>query len=163
MDSKIIIGGAFAILIIILYVISSRNKRKREKMFIGILSDLVGNNSRISMYDIWGSSIIGADESINHVFFIKNIFDDETFQSIQLPEILKCKVNEVSRTVSIKGSGIKAIEKVELVFIYLDKNKPDSVIEFYNQDTGKLDLSGEFQLAEKWNKLLNESISSIRK
>lgn len=160
MDSKtIIIGGAVALLFITLYLISRRSKRKREKMFLGILSDLTGNiDSQITRYDIWYNLVIGVDDSTNHIFFIKNIFDDKTFLSVKLSEILKCRVNEVSRTVTINGSGIKVIEKVELEFINQDKNKPDSVAEFYNQDSGKLDLSGELQLAEKWCKIANDNI-----
>jgi hypothetical protein len=163
MDSKtIIIGGAIALLFITLYLISRRSKRKKEKMFLGILYNLTGNiDSQITRYDIWNNLVIGVDDSTNHVFFIKNIFDDETFLSVKLSEILKCRVNEVSRTVTINGSGIKVIEKVELVFINQDKNKPDSVTEFYNQDSGKLDLSGELQLAEKWCKIANDNITAL--
>lgn len=153
---------------IILFVIITRSKRKKEKQFFQPLNRLAEmDNCKISQYDIWNTSIIGIDNLSNHVFFIKNIFNNETSLSIKLSEILKCRLHEVgqtvniaSRTVGIKGNVVKVIDKIELVFINRDKNKPDLVAEFYNKETGNPDLSGEFQMAEKWCKHVNDKISS---
>lgn len=172
MDSiTTITGGIFILFCIILFVITNRNKRKKEKQFLLPLRRLAEkDNCEISQYDIWNNSIIGIDNLTNHVFFIKNIFNDETSLSIKLNEILKCRVNEVgqtitlaSRTVGIKGNVIKTFDKVELVFINRDKNKPDLVAEFYNKETGNLNLTGELQIAEKWCKIANDRITSISK
>lgn len=171
MDSSTTITGGFILFCIILFVIANRNKRKKEKQFLQPLNRLAEkDNCKISQYDIWNNSIIGIDNLTNHIFFIKNIFDDEISQSIKLSDILKCRINEVgqtvtlaSRTVGIKGNVIKAFDKVELVFINRDKNKPDLIAEFYNKETGNLNLTGELQLAEKWCKIANDKIASLTK
>jgi len=170
-SSTTITGGIFILFCIMLFVITNRNKRKKEKQFLQPLNRLAEkDNCKISQYDIWNKSIIGIDNLTNRVFFIKNVFYDETSKSIQLNEILKCRVNEVgqtmtlpSRTVGIKGNVIKAFDKVELVFINRDKNKPELIAEFYNKETGNLNLTGELQLAEKWCKIANDRIASISK
>ena len=161
--------GIFILFCIILFVLINRKKRKKEKQFLQPLNRLAEkDNCKISQYDIWNNSIIGIDNLTNQVFIIKNIFDDETFQNIKLTEILKCRVNEVGRTVSlasrtpgIKGNVIKAFDKVELVFINHDKNKPDLIIEFYNKETGNLNLTGELQMAQKWCKIANDKIAAL--
>ncbi len=171
MDSSTTIAGGFILFCIILFVINNRNKRKKEKQFLQPLNRLAEkDNCKISQYDIWNNSVIGIDNLTNQVFFIKNAFEDEASQTIQLNEILKCRVNEVgrtmtlaSRTVGIKGNVIKAFDKVELVFINRDKNKPELIAEFYNKETGNLNLTGELQMAEKWCKIINDKIASLSK
>lgn len=160
MSTSLIITGVIFLLCITIYVISISNNKKKENKFLNNISRLSGiSTDKITRYDIWDHSVIAMNESVAELYFIKNSADDQTFQKIQLSEIQRCWVNEVSRTVSIKGSNIKVVEKVELILGNKQKSKPDSVIEFYNQHSGKLDLTGELQLANKWCQLLNEKLS----
>jgi len=170
MDSNTTITGSlFLLFCIILFAIINRNKRKKEKQFLQPLNRFAEkDNCKISQFDIWNNSIIGIDNLTNQVFFIKNIFDNETFQNIKLTDIVKCRVNEVGRTVTlasrtpgIKGNVIKAFDKVELAFINHDKNKPELIAEFYNKETGNLNLTGELQMAQKWCQITNDKIASL--
>lgn len=168
-SSTTITGGIFILFCIMLFVLINRNKRKKEKQFLQPLNRLAEKeNCKISQYDIWNNSIIGIDDLTNQVFVIKNIFDVETFQCIKLTEILNCRVNEVGRTMTlasrtpgIKGNVIKAFDKIELVFINHDKNKPELIAEFYNKETGNLNLTGELQMAQKWCKIANDKITAL--
>lgn len=158
-----IITGIVFLLFIAIYINSVYRKKKKENRFLGHLSRLSGSNHRnITPYDIWHHSVIGMNDSAAELYFIKNSSDDQTFQKVQLSDFQRCWVNEVSRTVTIKESIIKVVEKVELIMTNKVKNKPDTVIEFYNQETDRLDLFGELQLAEKWCKLLNDTIGVNR-
>ena len=170
MDSgTILTGGIIIFFCMILFVLINRNKRKKEKRFLQPLNGLAEKHRcKISQYEIWNNSIIGIDHLTNQVFFIKRITDEETFQHIKLAEIQKCRVSEVgrtvalaSRTVGISGMGVKVIDRVELVFVNHDKNKPDLIAEFYNKETGNLNLTGELQLAEKWCKIVNDKIKTL--
>jgi hypothetical protein len=173
MDSNTTISGGiiFILFCIILYVLVNRSKKKKEKQFLIPLRRLAEkDNCEISHHDIWSNSIIGTDNLTNHVYFIKQLFNNTTTLSINLNEILKCRMNEVgqtvalaSRTKGIKGNVIKTFDKVELVFINRDKNKSDVIAEFYNKETGNPSLSGEFQMAEKWCKIANDRIALISK
>jgi hypothetical protein len=170
MDSNTIISVIFILIIITFYVLIIRNKRKKEKKYLQPLFKLAGKvNCTISQYEIWSNSIIGIDNLNNQIFVIGNINDVATFHCIKLTEFQICKLNEVSRTVNIasrtlaiKGIGVKVIDKIELVFVYLAKNKPDFIVEIYNNETGNFDLTGELQIAEKWCKIANDKIESSK-
>lgn len=162
--TTIIVTGVIFLLCITIYVISKNNKKKKEIRLLDNISRLSGTDpSSITQYDIWNNSVIGLNNLDAELYFIKNTAEDQSFQKVSITEVQRCWVNEVSRTVSIKESIIKVVEKVEVIMINKVKNKPDTVIEFFNQNSGKLDLSGELQLAEKWCNLLNETIASTSK
>lgn len=80
---------------------------------------------------------------------------------ITLSEVQKCRVINSESTVNHTGGTHKVIEKLELTFTYRDKGKPEAVLEFYNTDSDSLTLTGELQLAEKWNKIANDCLSAI--
>lgn len=162
--TTLITTGIFFLLFVAIYINSVYRKKKKQTMFLGHISRLSGSNpGNITQFDIWHNSVIGMNDSVAELYFIKNSSDEQTFQKIQLSEFQRCWVNEVSRTVSIKESIIKVVEKVEVIMANKVKNKPDTAIEFYNQETDRLDLFGELQLAEKWCKLLNDKINSNSK
>ncbi|MGE5395628.1 MAG: hypothetical protein ACM3P1_12875 [Candidatus Saccharibacteria bacterium] len=159
--TSFIITGILFLLFTAIYINSVYRKKKKQNLFLGHLSRLSGSNQEnITQYDIWHNSVIGMNNSDAELYFIKNSSDDQTFQKISLSDIRRCRVNEVSRTVSIKESIIKVVERVEVIMTSKVKNKPDTVIEFYNQETDRLEIFGELQLAEKWCKLLNDTVSA---
>lgn len=162
--TTIITTGIIFLLFAIMYIISVYNKKKKENKILANIARLSGINiHNITQYDVWNNSVIGMDDSSAEIYFIRNSADDQSFQKVQLAEIQRCWLNEVSRSVFFNGSSVKVVEKVELKMDNKGKGKPDTVIEFYNQDSDRTDLSGELQLADKWSKLLNEKIASISK
>lgn len=165
MNTTAIITTAIIFLFfIIMHIISVYNKKKKENKILSNITRLSGINiHNITQYDVWNNSVIGMDDSAAEIYFIRNSSDDQSFQKVQLSEIQRCWLNEVSRSVFFNGSSVKVVEKVELKMDNKGKAKTDTVIEFYNQDSGKLDLSGELQLADKWCKILNDKIASISK
>jgi len=165
MDSSTTITmGIFILICIILFVIINGNKKKKAKQFLQTLNDFAEKeNCKISTYDIWNNSVIGIDDATNRVFVIRKINDNETSQRINLAEIFRCRVVEVSRTSGPKEGNMKAFDRIDLVFSNKDKSKVDIVVEFYNANTDRLTLTGELQLAEKWCKITNDKIASISK
>jgi len=165
MDSITIIAGVIIILIILVFFINTNsNKKKKESQFLQPLFALAEkNNCKISKYDRWNNSIIGIDEDSNLVFNISKINEVETVQQINLADIQKCRIFESSRTVGIEKSSMKVVDKIELAFVKRDKNKPDTIVSFYNSDYDRLTLSGEIQLTDKWCKIANDKIAEIVK
>ena len=156
--------GIFILICIILFVIINGNKKKKTKQFLQPLNDLAEKeNCKVSTYDIWNNSVIGIDDATNRVFVIRKINDSEISQKINLAEIFRCKVVEVSRTSGPKEGNIKAFDRIDLVFSNKDKSKADVIVEFYNANTDRLTLTGELQLAEKWCVLINNKVASISK
>jgi len=165
MDSgTTIAGGIFILFCIILFILVNRSKKKKEKQFLLPLSRLAEKeNCKVSRYDIWNDSVIGIDEATSLVFVIRKINDTETSQRINLAEIFRCRVAEVSRISGPKEGNLKAFDRIDLVFVCKDKSKADIVVEFYNANTDRLTLTGELQLAEKWCMLLSNKVASISK
>ena len=165
MDSSIIvIGGIIVLFGITLYVLISSSKKRKEAQFLQPLSQLAEkDNCKISQYDIWNNSVIGIDATQDMVFAIRRTKEKETSIVVNLAEIFRCKVAEISRTSGPKEGNIKAFDRIELVFSNKDKSKADVVVEFYNGNTDRLTLTGELQLAEKWCMLINNKAASLNK
>ena len=147
---------------ILLYALINSGKKKKEAKFLQTLFVLAERmNGQISEHDRWNNSIIGIDKARNYVFVVKKINGNETSQQINLADFQKCRVNESGRVVSTKESSTKVVDRIELVFSDFDKNKPDTIIEFYNTAYDNLFLAGELQIAEKWSKIVNDKISEL--
>ena len=165
MDSNtIVIGGIIVLFGIILYILNSRSKKKKEAQFLQSLSRLAEkDNCKISQYDIWNNSVIGIDTTQNIVFAIRKKKENETSVVVNLAEIFRCRVIEVSRTSGPKEGNAIAFDRIDLAFINKDKSKADVVVEFFDANTDRLTLTGELQLAEKWCVLVNNKIASLGK
>ena len=165
MDSSTIITlGIFILICAILFVIINSNKKKKTRQYLLPLNSLAEkDNCKISQYDIWSDSVIGIDETQNVVFAIRKTKEKETSIAVNLAEVFRCSVAEISRTSGPKEGNIKAFDLIELVFTNKDKSKADRIVEFYNANSDRLTLTGELQLAEKWCKIANDKIASISK
>lgn len=165
MSLGLIIGVA-AILALTVIVIFSTSKSKKEKKikFLDPLNELANRDgSHISHYDIWSESVIGIDEINCKVFVIRKTSGLEAEKVINLNEIFRCRVAEISRVSGPKEGNMKAFDRIDLVFMSKEKSKPDAIVEFYNSNTDRLTLAGELQLAEKWCVLVNRQLDAIRK
>ena len=165
MDSNtMVIGGIIVLFGITLYVLISSSRKRKEAQFLQPLRQLAEkDNCKISQYDIWNNSVIGIDATQNMVFAIRRTKEKETSIVVNLAEIFRCKVIEVSRTSGPKEGNMIAFDRIDLAFINKDKSKADVVVEFYNANTDRLTLTGELQLAEKWCVLVNNKLASINK
>lgn len=135
---------------IVFFWIRSRNKEKITSS--ALLNFAKENNCTISSYDHWDKILIGIDnQEINKLFFIRTIPDKEHRAAINLSEVMSCRLVKTERTVRYDKEKVNVIDKIELVFSFVDTHKPDVALEFYNTDYNQLTLSGELQLAQKWS------------
>ena len=165
MDSNtIVIGGIIILFCITLFVLISRSKKKKEAQFLEPLKRLAEkDNCKISQYDIWNNSVIGIDATQNIIFAIRKTKEKETSVVVNLADVFRCRVNEVSRTSGPKEGNVIAFDRIDLVFNNKDKSKADIVVEFFDANTDRLSLTGELQLSEKWCVLVNNKLASISK
>jgi hypothetical protein len=152
-----IIGIAVIFICIIPFVVMNRSTKKRERQLLQSIFKLAQKSDcTVSLFDHWNKSAIGVDESIKVIFFTKATDNHEMLAKVNLSEIQKCRVINVTRTVN--NNGFHYIEKLELTLTYHDKNKAESILEFYNANSDSLSLNGELQLIEKWQKIISELI-----
>jgi len=161
MDSvTIVIGATLVLLGVVFYALSVNSKKKKERQILQVLAGVTGNDDcKISQYDILNHAVIGFDEFSNSVLVSRNVAGEESSQIINLAEIQRCRVSELSRSFSTKEGTIKAFDRIDLVFVNKDKNKPDVSVEFYNAAIDRLTLAGELQLAAKWCAMVTDKIA----
>jgi len=160
-----IVGIIVALICIVPFVILNINKKKREKHIFNILSNLAEENkTKTGQFEIWGNSSIGLDLNSQYILFSRQIKDIHITEVLKLSDIERSKVLKTTRSVSInEGSPQTVIDKVEIVFDFIDNKKSNIVLEFYNSKTDRLTLAGELLLAEKWSNLINQCIPSNMK
>lgn len=165
MSLSLIIGGAVSLLLAALIIVSTNKGKKEKKIkFLDPLDDLAKSvDCQITHHDIWSESVIGIDERKGFVFVVQRTLENDVKVAINLAEIFRCRVAEISRTSGPKEGNVKVFDRIDLVFINKEKSKADIVVPFYNSNTDRLTLAGELQLAEKWCVLINKQLATIKK
>jgi len=165
MSLGLIITGVVCLLLLVIIVAStSKSKKKKQVRFLDPLNRLAESaDCKISNYDIWNDSVIGIDGVKNVVFAIRKTNGTEENITINLAEIFRCRVAEISRVTGPKEGNMKVFDRIDLVFVNKEKSKSDQVIVVYSSNTDRLTLAGELQLAEKWCTLVNNKLATIGK
>jgi hypothetical protein len=142
--------GVFALPFVL--TIRSR-KRKRKKLMASISAMSDRYNTKIGESEFCGNYAIGIDPEHRFVFFHKKYKDRVEEQTVVLLEVKSCRpLNHGSNV-----AGDRIIERLGLQFAPKDKDKPEIILEFYN-DHESYQLSGELQSMERWAKLIDESL-----
>lgn len=158
--SSIITTAIFIAVCIIPFVLMGQKNKKRKKGELQSLINIANQqNCTISKSEILNDYVIGMDEAKKQVFFFKKQKDNVIEEYINLAEIKISKVKNTGRAITYNNSNQSIIEKLELVFIPLDKNRKEIAWEFFNTDNSS-QLSGELQSAEEWSNRINESLKN---
>ena len=156
------IGGLTVAAFVVPLVLLTRGRKVKEKKFLQALTDMAGKSGNsISEHEYFNNTVIGIDKKSHFVFFIRKTNPGEASQEVDLKDVFRCRVLNTSNTVSQKTSTYTVIEKIQLVFAFKDKTRPETYLEFYNNDHDNLTVSGELQIAEKWARIINENIAKM--
>lgn len=155
-----IIGLIISICCALPFVLTGRDRKKNEQKLLQSFFQLAEKcQCKVSQYELWLYSALGFDDTLNMLLFYRKTHKNETAFTINLSEIEHCKPIITTTTIKSKVQTIKEIEKIELAISYKSKGKIDSVLEFYNAELNP-QLNGEFQLIEKWVKIINDKLKS---
>ena len=158
--SNIIIVAIVIALCAVPFILMAQNKKKRVRKTLQSLTNIANQqNCTISKHEICGDFTIGIDETKKFVFFIKKSEDKVVEQFINLSEIQNCKAKNTSRIVAYNKENQNVIDKIELCFTPIDKNKKEVSWEFFDADIN-MQLSGELQSIEQWSKLINDYLKN---
>lgn len=160
----IIITLVFIAIVTVPFVLTGYSKKRKNNSLFRRLTEMAENeNGTITQHEFCSNFVIGLDGNANHLFFYKKAEDLEFAKSINLRDYKSCKTYNSNRTVGEKKAKYYVIDKLELSFYPAEKGTPEISIELYNDAYDSLTLSGELQLAEKWEKLLNERLKMVQK
>jgi hypothetical protein len=160
----IIFNTVLVVLCIIPFILMGRFQQKRKNQLLKLLTDLaVTQNCKITYKEFCGEIAIGLDESNNFLFFMrckKADIGEDIIQFVDLTKVKYCKLINTSNAVKTKEGSNTIIERLALRFSPIDDNQNDIVLDFYNKEE-KWQLSGEFQLIEKWQNILKPRIKAL--
>jgi len=158
--NNIIIGAIIIVICIVPFILLGQGKKKRKRKILESLNNIANQHDcTIGKHEICGDFIIGIDETKKAVFFMKQLAEKTVEQYVNLLEIANCKARTTARAVEFGNGSQSVIEKLELSFIPIDKNKKEISFEFFNTDISS-QLIGELQSIEEWSKLINDFIKN---
>lgn len=156
MDSGTIIIGVIALAICILpFIALSRSRKKTEQQRLSALQNFAARqNCQLSEYEFCGNLSIGLDMVNKCVFALRKTEGGEISQYINLHGVQQCKAIQTSRNLNSKEGEYKVIDRIDLSFVPVAKNEPDTLLEIFNAQEN-LQMVGELQLADRWEKRIS--------
>jgi hypothetical protein len=164
MDSgTIIITAIFLAIIIVPFIITGYNRRNKMKKMLQSLKKLADEqNCYVTQSEVCSNFAIGIDAMANFLFFMKQTEEGVITKTVNLREYRNCRLNNSARNLSSKKEHYHVITKLILSFNPFDKSKSDEVIEIYNNEVDSLTLSGELQVAERWQEMIGLKLKRIQ-
>lgn len=153
----ILIGFICIIICSLPFVLTTRNRKKKEQQLLHSLKNLAAEyHCQILQYEICGTYIIGLDDTKRLLFFIAKTKDTIHKQWIDLSSMKNCFIVK-SHSPNQKDTG--TLEKISLQFIPKDHLKGEYILNFYHKEDRFL-LDGELQSIEKWHSLVQPFLNS---
>lgn len=159
MISERIIAGLITLLIIItaisiLKVLSFFTIRKTRRSLSKLAQE---NNETIQQYDHWNSSAIGLGSTGKQIFIVNNSGGEIKRQTVNLNLFKKSLVINDNSKAPFKDGNFKVTDKIVLELSGM--NNLTHNISFYSIEKDGPLLTDELQLAEKWCKLVDQSLT----
>ncbi len=160
MDTNSIVMGVIilALCVVPIVIFSIISKKKKSKRLQDFKNSAFAQNCNITKHEILGNIILGIDEVSNSIFFTKRVKETISSQLVNLSEFQSCKVINLGRV----ANSSTIVEKLELNFYPKNKNNSQQVLVFYDSDVDGMSLTGELQLIEKWEGIVNSRIKSMK-
>ncbi|WBU88454.1 hypothetical protein [Cellulophaga omnivescoria] len=140
------------------FIFIARSRKKREKKMLASLEEIAKeNNCTVNDYDINADFIIGIDHKQNQVFYYKSEEGVINQGAVNLTGIKKCKIATHTQTINAKNRKEYVVKGLDLKFIPRYNQDPEVSFTVYDSDL-KMQLTGELQLAKKWETLINKKL-----
>lgn len=154
-----IIAIIIVIVCILPFILIAKGRKKKEKKLLAALQEVANrDNCTVNDYEINSSFIIGIDYKQNRVFYYKNEEGVINEGIVNLEGIKTCKIGTQSKTVNAAKSRKEyIIQGLNLKFVPRLKQDPEVSFTVYDSDL-KMQLTGELQLAKKWETLINKKL-----
>lgn len=163
MDSgTIIITIVFLAIVTLPFAVTGYSRNKKKKYLLRKLNEAAqAGGFTITYHEFCSDFIIGLDDTANHVFFHKKREANEFSVEVNLAGYKNCSIFSSKHEVETKKEKVQVLDKLGLCFYPKDKTMPNVLIEIYNDEYDSLNMSGELQLVEKWEKQLNDRMKKL--
>ncbi|MFN8256157.1 MAG: hypothetical protein U0W24_10740 [Bacteroidales bacterium] len=150
----IILAVLISVIILLVWYSHYLQTRKKKKKIEHFLKFVNKNNYNINECEVLHDNLIGIDTSAKMLFF-QNLKKKFEFV-VDLSIYNRCHLNETSRSINGQNSKSRITDKLELAFSPVNPKQPVLYLEFYNVENGDFQVSGEFDLLEKWIQIINK-------
>lgn len=130
-------------------LLSNTNKKQGIKLFKRMQKEVSKMHCQLTLHDVCGDFMLGMDEPIRKVFFLKELKYDMIFQVLDLNDMSQCKVILVDRSIGKKSSETRVTERIELQFTPKDKGKSVVSLLLYEANDNPV-IGDELLIANKW-------------
>ncbi|UBM58672.1 hypothetical protein LAG90_17875 [Marinilongibacter aquaticus] len=155
----IIFGLVATAFCVLPFVLMSRNRKKKETELVdGLMTLAVSLGSTVAEYDCGIDFAIGVSEERDYLFFWKKKGQVADGQLVRLSTVADCTVRSQRHTVQNQNITSAVIDRLELVFEYKDKKVAPERLVFFDHHE-RLQLTGELQLVEKWEKIVSSYLT----
>ena len=113
----------FALCALPLFILSNSGKKREKQLTRSLFRLAEEQNARLSDHETGRDFAIGLDQTSRIVFFYKEVEGRETNQIVRLDDVASCNVEILSRNLAPDKGGRKVIERLQLVFTAVDKDK----------------------------------------
>ncbi|MBX0331854.1 hypothetical protein K3G39_01240 [Pontibacter sp. HSC-14F20] len=158
MDISTIIMGilAVALFIIPIYYIQHKQKSNVSKAKQPFLDAANQQGLQLGQHDFWNEQYgIGLDQSGNRLFYWHHDGQKPQETIIDLGAVKQSVVENMHREVNSN----RIIDTIGLRLSVSGTKSPNLYLPFYDKE-GSMMLSGELQLAEKWNAIIQSKMAS---
>lgn len=153
-----LVGLIIIALCVIPFILLSRgSKRKNKQMLLELESIAKEQSCIINKHEFCGDFVIAIDEAKKHLFFYKENNQHQSKLFVDLAHIKSCRINKVDKRIQNMDGAYTIIDKLSLCFKPRANNQKEIQLELYNSDVN-LQLSGELQLIEAWQQLINSRL-----
>ena len=147
---------AVAILCLILYALLKTKENSVPPTLQTLKNFAERNGSEIIEHDNQDNLAIGLSVKDKTVYFLKLIEGQQVLHHVRTNEVRQPRLDMKMR--KSRNQGEEAVETISLVFQHKDATKPPVKFEFYNLENDTLSVYGEFELAQKWLKIIEEKM-----
>lgn len=153
---NVLLWTVITLLCVVPFIVLARNAKKNKQQSLQALQEFAAqHNASIDQQDHWFKSAIGIDEKQGLLFFISELRGTQVKQWVPLAEVQQCSVQDSSRTID----GQKVVDRIELMLSSRNSSQNTVALEVFNVNSGNLTPTIEFQLADKWSKIVNAHLA----
>lgn len=124
-------------------------------MLSALTSEAGRNSSLLTQVDISNFFAIGMDELRYQAFFLKN----DKVEMVDLTKYKSCELHKITRQIEQGRSYTTITEKIQLDFQPYYKGESVLTWELFDAET-ELNLTDQFELAQKWSKLFSRQMNN---
>lgn len=161
--STIIILGIIVAIAIPFLIISFIKKRKDTKFLKHFTALAHKEKIIISEREFWNHSYaIARDNSSKKILYANRLKDGASGTIIELAEVEKCRIVVINKSQKNQNGKNPLTDRLELVFTFRNTEKPEQVLEFY-ENPEFMPNAEECSHLEKWYQIINSKLNEIKK